>query len=142
MFDSGITHLIDGPKIDSPLNALILMLDYHWLFGEFQLYFEPMGSPYEYKIDLIESGFLCDLFFPITRTLTLSPNHTIDLPSPRLLGVHRAISHILKLSGAGEYIEQILQDMEQVTVEADGSTNLGDIMRLRFDGWLNQLAVF
>jgi hypothetical protein len=59
-----------------------------------------------------------------------------------LLGVHRAIAHISKLSGAGDYIEQILRDMEQVAVEADGSTNLGDIMRLRFDGWLNQLTVF
>ena len=32
--------------------------------------------------------------------------------------------------------------LEQVTVEADGSTTLGDIMRLRFDGWVNQLSVF
>ncbi|EAW13473.1 HNH endonuclease signature motif containing protein [Aspergillus clavatus NRRL 1] len=141
MFDPGITHLIDGPKIDSPLNALTLTLECHRLFGEFQIYFEPTGKPYEYSIDSTESGFLRDPFFPVTRTLMLSPHRTIDPPSPRLLGVHRAIAHILKLSGAGDYIEQILR-MEQVAVEADGSTNLGDIMRLRFDSWLSQLAVF
>lgn len=72
----------------------------------------------------------------------LSPQRTIDPPSPQPLSVHRAIAHILKLSGAGDYIEQILQDMGQVAVEADGSTTLGDIMRLQFDGWLNQLTVF
>ena len=49
---------------------------------------------------------------------------------------------VLGLIGAGEYIEQVLRDLEQVTVEADGSINLGDIMKLRFDGWVNQLTVF
>lgn len=136
MFDPGIIHLIDGPKIDSPLNALTLTIEFHRLFGEFQIYFEPTGRPYEYKIDSVESDFLRDPFFPVTRTLMLSPNHTIDPPSLRLLGVHRAIAKILKLSGAGEYVEQILRDMEQVVVKADGSTNLGDMMKLRLDGWV------
>jgi hypothetical protein len=92
MFDPGITHLIDGPKIDSPLNALTLTLECHRLFGEFQIYFEPTGKPYEYRIDSTESGFLRDPFFPVTRTLMLSAHHTIDPPSPRLIGVHRAIA--------------------------------------------------
>ncbi|OJD17268.1 hypothetical protein ACJ73_08814 [Blastomyces percursus] len=51
--------------------------------------------------------------------------------SGRLLKVHRAIALILKLSGAGEYIEDILRDMEDVKVEADGSTNLGRLLSLR-----------
>lgn len=136
MFDPGITHFIDGPKIDSPSNALTLTLDNHRLFGEFKIYFEPTGGAYEYRIHSTESGFLSDPFFPVTRTLTLSPNRTIDPPSPRLLNIHRAISLILKLSGAAEYIEQILRDLELVTVETDGSTHVGDIMRLRIDGWI------
>ncbi|KAE8384180.1 hypothetical protein BDV23DRAFT_189479 [Aspergillus alliaceus] len=127
MFDPGITHLIDGPNIDSPSNALTLTLENHRLFGEFQIYFESTDRPHEYKIYSVESGFLSDPFFPVTRALTRSPNDTINLPSPRLLSIHRAIAHILKLSGAGEYIEKIVRDLEQVTVEADGSTNLGDI---------------
>ncbi|EFW15964.1 conserved hypothetical protein [Coccidioides posadasii str. Silveira] len=97
MFDTGITHLIDGLKIDSPSNALTLTFDNHRLFGEFQMYFEPTGRAYEYTIHSVESGLLSNPFFPVTRTLTLSPNHTIDPPSPRLLGIHRAISLILKL---------------------------------------------
>ncbi|KKZ62789.1 hypothetical protein EMCG_02900 [[Emmonsia] crescens] len=35
MFDPGIAHLIDGPKIDNPSNALTLTLDNRRLFGEF-----------------------------------------------------------------------------------------------------------
>lgn len=101
-----------------------------------------MGRPYEYKINSVESDFLRDPFFPVTRTLMLSPNHTIDPPSSRLLGIYRAIAQILKLCGAGEFIGQILRDMEQVTVKVDGSTNLGDIMKLQLDGWVQQLVVF
>lgn len=143
MFDPGVIHLIDGPKIDSPINALTLTLDYHRMFGEFQIYFEPTGVPYQYKIDSTErSPFLRDPLFPVTRTLTLSPTRVIDTPSRRLLDVHRAIALIMKLSGAGEYIENILRDIEEVDVKADGSTNLGHIMSLRLGGWLNTLCVF
>lgn len=143
MFDPGLSHRLDGPNIDRSVNALTLTLDYHRLFGEFQIYFEPTGRPLEYKIDSLEnSPFLRDPLFPVTRTLTLSPNLTIDPPDPRLLRVHSAIAHIMKLSGAGDYIERVLRDMQEVDVQADGSTNLGYMMGLRLNGWLNTLSVF
>lgn len=142
MFDPGIGHLIDGPKIDSPINALTLTLDYHRLFGEFQIYFEPTGIRHQYWIDSTEqSPFLRDPLFPVTRSLTVSSHRTIDPPSPRLLGVHRAITLIMKLSGAGEYIERVLRDIEELDVKEDGSTRLGYLAGLRLDGWLNALSV-
>ncbi|TPR11171.1 Berberine and berberine like family protein [Aspergillus niger] len=114
MFDPGLSHRLDGPNIDRPINALTLTLDYHRLFSGFQIYFEPTGRPHEYKIDsLEESTFLRDPFFPVTRTLSLSPNQSIDSPDPRLLRVHCAIAHIMKLSGAGDYIEKVLRDMQE-----------------------------
>ncbi|QSS59909.1 hypothetical protein I7I51_04705 [Histoplasma capsulatum] len=122
MFDPGVAHLIDGPKINSPLNTVTLTLDNHRFFGEFQIYFELTGRAYEYRIHSAEGRFLRDPFFPVTRTLMLSSNRTINPPSPRLLSIHRAISLILKLSGAAEYIDQTLRDLEQATVEVDGST--------------------
>ncbi|EER37830.1 conserved hypothetical protein [Histoplasma capsulatum H143] len=141
MFDSGVIHLIDGPKINSPLNALTLTHDHHQSFREFQIYFEPTSRPYEYRIDSMEkSPSLRDPLFPVTRTLTPSPNRTIDPPSARLLGIHRAIAKIMKLSGADEYIDTILRDLEEVDdVRADGSTNLGHMMSLRLGGWVNPL---
>lgn len=142
MFDAGLSHRLDGPNIDSPINALTLTLDNHRLFGEFQLFFEPTGQPLEYKIDSLESSFLRDPIFPITRKLTLSPNDTVSLPDPRLLRVHSAVAHIMKLSGAGDYIERVLRDIEEVDVKVDGSTNLGYLTGLRLNGWLSTLAVF
>ncbi|KMU83365.1 hypothetical protein CIHG_01147 [Coccidioides immitis H538.4] len=144
MFEPGITHLIEGQDIDSPKNALTLTHHYHRLLGEFEIYFEPIEGVYNrYIIRSTERDpILRDRLLPITRTLTLSPSRTIDPPSPRLLKVHRAIALILKLSGAGEYIENILRDMEDVKVEEDGSTNLGRLLSLRLGGWLRTLPVF
>ncbi|KKZ68030.1 hypothetical protein EMCG_06240 [[Emmonsia] crescens] len=144
LFEPGITHLIDGQGIDSPKNALTLTHHYHRLLSEFEIYFEPIeGAYHRYTIRSTEKDpILCDRLLPVTRTLSLSPNRTIDLPSSRLLKVHRAIALILKLSGAGEHIENILRDMEEVEVKEDGSTNLGRLMNLRFGGWLKTLAVY
>ena len=142
MFDPGIIHLIDGPKIDSPMNALTLTLDYHRQFGEFKIYFEHTGTRHQYRIDSTErSPFLRDPLLPVTRSLTLNPHRTIDPPFPRLLGVHRAIALIMNLSGAGEYIERILRDMEELDVKEDGSTHLGYLASLRLGGWLDTLSV-
>ncbi|KAJ5254038.1 hypothetical protein N7524_011218 [Penicillium chrysogenum] len=131
IFDPRIIYLVNRPEIDSPINALTLTLDYHRLFGEFKIYFEPTKS----------SPFLRDPLFPITRSLTLSPYRTVDPLSSRLLGVHRAIALIMKLSGAGEYIERVLRDIEELDIREDGSTHLGYLAGLRLGGWLDTLSV-
>ncbi|KAJ5677682.1 uncharacterized protein N7477_003315 [Penicillium maclennaniae] len=134
MFDPGIIYLIDGPKIDSPTNALTLTLDYHRLFGEFQIYFERTGTRHQYRIDSTErSPFLRDPLFP-------SQSHGRS-SIPRLLDVHRAIALIMKLSGASEYIERVLRDIEELDVKEDGSTHLGHLAGLRLSGWLDTLSV-
>jgi hypothetical protein len=47
----------------------------------------------------------------------------------------------MKLSGAGEYIERVLRDMEELDVREDGSTHLGYLAGLRLGGWLDTLSV-
>ena len=76
-----------------------------------------------------------NLAFPITRTFYLTDDRSIDPPSPRLLAVHRAIAHILRLSGAGEYIDRLLRDMDEQGIQADGSTELDRLVRLSLGGW-------
>ncbi|KAJ5088428.1 hypothetical protein N7456_012044 [Penicillium angulare] len=127
MFDPGISDLINGPQIYSPINALSLTLEYHRLFSEFQIFFEHTDTPHRAE------PILRDPLFPVTRSLDLSPHNTIDQPSSRLLGVHRAIALIMGLSGAGEYIERILRDLE-LDVKEDGTTNLDQLVRLRLSG--------
>lgn len=109
MFDSDLGPLIAGSEIDSPYNALTLTLDYHRLFGESEIYFEQKDPSLgrTYTIDSTEQRpFLRHSLFPVTRELHLSPELTIDPPASKLLKVHCAIAHLLKLSGAGEYIER------------------------------------
>lgn len=128
MFDPDIGPLTTGPEIDNPYNALTLTRNYCRLFGEFEIYFEQKDPSIErtYVIDSpAQRPFLRDPLFPVTRELHLTPELTIDPAATKLLRVHCVIAHILKLSGAGEYIETTLQEMTEICVSADGSTDLG-----------------
>ncbi|KAF2452499.1 hypothetical protein BDY21DRAFT_312010 [Lineolata rhizophorae] len=136
MFDSGIGHLIEGANIDQPHNALTLTADLHELFGDFRIYFTSTEQEHSYRIDSFLPPALLPIHLPVTRTLYLTPNRTIDPPLPRLLAIHRAIAHILHLSAAGQYIDRILRDVEETGVRADGSTDLSRILRLGLGGWL------
>jgi hypothetical protein len=42
----------------------------------------------------------------------------------------------MKLSGGGEYRNNIHRDLQEVAVKKDGLANLGHIMKLRLGGWL------
>lgn len=137
MFDDGVIHLIEGNDIDRTRNAITLTMEFHQLFGHFEVYFEPHGSqPHTYRIDSVREDFMRPSILPITnRTLFLTDTRTIDPPSPRLLAIHAAIAHILYLSAAGHYIDRILEDLDQGEVLADGSTPLGHFANLRMYGW-------
>ena len=138
MFDDGVVHLIDGPNIDRPGNTITLTHDFHLLFGNFQVFFEPKGNkPHTYRINSTREGFLRHRIFPVDRALFLTETRTIDPPSPRLLAVHSAIPHILHLSAAGRYIDKVLEDLDQKDIKADGSTELGYLAQLRVQGWWN-----
>jgi len=149
MFDPGLTHLIEGPNIDRPINAFTLTNEFHRLVGDFEIFFEPTSAPdlstetqHTYKIDSTQSFKpLRHPILPVTRTLYLTPDHTINPPSPRLLAIHRACVFILHLSGAGDYINKILRDMDEVDVKKDGSTELGRLVGLKAGGWLDEVSV-
>jgi hypothetical protein len=58
------------------------------------------------------------------------PGRTHDLPSPYLLKVHAALCRVLHLSGAAEYIAQVISEGHVriwgrgEVISADGSTDL------------------
>lgn len=144
MFDPEVIRLIDGVEIDRPYNAITLTYHFHRLFGSFKIYFEPSRntkSPHTYNIDTTETTFVRHPIFPVTRSLYLSPDRNIDPPSTRLLALHRAIVGILHLSGAGEYAERILQDMETAGCKEDGSSELGQLISLKL-GWLDGVSAY
>src|SRR5947207_4108449 len=136
MFDDVILHLIEGSDIDRPRNALTLTHDLHQLFGNFEIFFEPIAQlPHTYRIDSTKSGIMRNPIFPLSRTLYLTVTRTIDPPSPRLLAVHRSITRILHLSAAGLYINRILEGLDKKDTKTDGSTKLGHLIELRLGGW-------
>jgi hypothetical protein len=138
MFDDGILHLIAGSEIDRPRNALTMTHDFHQLFGNFEVYFEAVPDiPYTYKIDTTRSGILRNPIFPLTRTLTTT--RIIDPPSPRFLAIHRAITLVLHQSTAGDYIDRILEHLDQINIRKDGSTEVGHLIELRLGGWLRSI---
>lgn len=146
MFDSDACSLIAGKAIDGPANAMSLTLDWHQRFGAFEISFQPSNnqSPHSYKIDYADPNYpFRDPVLPVVRQLymTSSNTKTIDPPSPRLLAIHHAIACILHLSGAGDYIDHVIRDMEEVSMEEDGSAALGVYVRLKVDDWLNGVAV-
>ncbi|OAA37404.1 hypothetical protein NOR_07103 [Metarhizium rileyi] len=114
MLDNDVAHLIEGPDIDRPRNALTLTHNLHQDFGDFQIYFEPTGISNTYRIHTFLPAAIHS-FLPITRGLFLAEDRTIEPPSPRLLAIHRAIAHILQFSAAGRYIDRVLQDLEEQT---------------------------
>ena len=117
---------------------------FHQLFGDFDIYFEPTADQIQhtYKIENVQSrSIFGDPLLPVTRTLYLTPDHTIDPPSPRLLAIHRAIGSILHLSGAGDYTDRIIRDMDEMSIEENGSTELGYYVSLKLAGWLDGVPV-
>ncbi|KAJ3579736.1 hypothetical protein NPX13_g829 [Xylaria arbuscula] len=145
MFDHGVTHLIEGTDIDRPRNALTLTHQLHLFFGDFRIFFEPVQDEQQlhtYRVNsFLHPSVSRTLGLPITRTLYLTDTRTIDPPSPRLLAVHRAIAHILHLSAAGEYIDRLLRDMDEKGILADGSTDVGRLVKLSLSGWLDRGAI-
>lgn len=139
MFDYNIVDLIEGSNIDRPRNALTLTHSLHRFFGDFQVFFNPVPGEeaHTYQINTFLPPTILRGLVPVTRTLFLTESRNIDPPLPRLLALHRAIAHILYLSGAGEYIDKILEDMEAKAARADGSTEMSYIVSLRLGGWLD-----
>ncbi|KAI0520691.1 hypothetical protein F5B22DRAFT_634978 [Xylaria bambusicola] len=114
-------------------NAITLTSFIYIAFNNFKIFFEPIPNqqPYTYRIKTFYHCCLIrNLAFPIIRTFYLTDNRLIDPPLPRLLAVHRAIAHILRLSRAGEYIDKLLQDMDKQGIQADGSTELDKLVKL------------
>jgi hypothetical protein len=143
MFDPGIIRKIEGTDIDRPYNALTLSQTFHRHFGSLKIYFEPEpGFKHRYTIKTVTPLLWFQPNLPITRDLFITSNHSIDPPMSRLLAIHRACCLIMHLSGAGEYINKVLRDMEEIGIKSDGTTELGSIISLRLHQRGEQARVF
>ena len=49
-----------------------------------------------------------------TVSLSITPNRDFEPPLPQLLRIHRAIGRILHLSAAGDYVNDVLRDLQDM----------------------------
>ncbi|KGQ02727.1 hypothetical protein BBAD15_g12055 [Beauveria bassiana D1-5] len=134
MFDNNVAHLTNGVDVDQPHNAITLTLDLHRALRiststarKSPTARIPMKSGHFEELD---SRKCC-----LSQGRCTSADQSINPPAPVLLALHRAIGHILHLSGAGEHIDDIFRKLEDRMVQCDGSTLLAELVQLRMNEW-------
>lgn len=131
---------LEGPRIDSPANAMILEHNIHDEFGKLRCYFEEVGENTYRVVKTRDAAVLMPLFAPKGDTITFincepaGVRHA-ELPSPRLLKLHAACAKMMEMAGAAEYVESVLYDLERMeeegTLMGDGSSDIGIVLRMR-----------
>jgi hypothetical protein len=78
----------------------------------------------KYKLEAADSMFLFGR--PEFVTFSTPDPKTLPLPKPAYLHIHAKCAKIAHLSGASEYIEKVLRDLEEICVLAEdgGSSQL------------------
>ncbi|KAF9513329.1 hypothetical protein BS47DRAFT_1485733 [Hydnum rufescens UP504] len=106
-------------------NVLTLEMSIHEEFDKLGIYLDPIaevGGPF---LRATHSS-RCSTFDFSNRFPTIvftSSDPLLPLPNPRYLEMHAAAAKVAHLSGAAEYIERTLRDLEEVKVlSADGSS--------------------
>ncbi|KAI9651980.1 MAG: hypothetical protein M1829_001993 [Trizodia sp. TS-e1964] len=128
MFDSTAMALIDGAGIDTPKNAILLSKNWRHFFGTFQVYFDKADNQANtYTVCVANPN---ESIRSLPRTVTFQWE-SIELPSPHLLALHKAVAKIMYLTGAGECTDHIDRYDSAETIAADGSTNLAILLNLR-----------
>ncbi|KAH9910957.1 uncharacterized protein B0H18DRAFT_842565, partial [Fomitopsis serialis] len=109
----GNTRVLDelhGANVHRLENVMTLRLNEHSFFDRLKLWLE--STMYRREI-------------PPTMTFTTPDPEKLPLPSPDYLRLHAAAARVAHLSGAGEYIDKLLRDMEETRVLSnDGSSAL------------------
>lgn len=143
MFDPGISSILTGTLIDTPMNAMILAAELHDRFGSLQCYLQadPTAGDNAYTFHTTRGASTLDpAFAPAASHIVFKNNERgdtvpADLPSPRLLALHRACCLMLSISGAAEYVENLLDDtealMQKGVLAEDGSSNVALFLRMR-----------
>ena len=129
MFGSTIETIIRQEEIDTPGNTMLLNKGLHYYFRDFGIYFEHLeGNQYEVKS---WNEFIKPKILPRKVTLRQHGSSTTTLPLQGLLKTHKAIGEILHVSGAAEAVDRLLRELDEETIDAGGSTSLGDLVGLQ-----------
>ncbi|KAG2012322.1 hypothetical protein CC2G_012350 [Coprinopsis cinerea AmutBmut pab1-1] len=129
----GYTSILDelqGPNVHRLENVMTLDPNIQGAFHMLRLWFapsrDPNAEPNTYELEASEP-FIIKHFPKIVRFQSSDPEN-LPLPSPRYLEIHAAFARIAHFSGATDYIDRIMRDLEDKTVLAnDGSS--GELLK-------------
>lgn len=113
---------LNGPKVHSLYNVMTMEKNVHDWFDRLEMWFEATNVTNCYRVKAVYDYEYHKLPERITFT---TPNHdTLPVPSPKLLALHAACAKVAHLSGAGEYIDKIDRDVEDLGVLSyDGASS-------------------
>ncbi|KAH8801243.1 hypothetical protein DL96DRAFT_1635691 [Flagelloscypha sp. PMI_526] len=110
---------LHGPKIHSLCNVMTVSKDDHDFFERLELWFEKTETPNCYSC---QKSVAC-ILAPEFVTFTTPDPINLPLPSPDLLTLHGVCAKVAHLSGAGEYVDGVLEDLEHLDVLATDGTS-------------------
>ncbi|KAJ3906631.1 hypothetical protein F5879DRAFT_876955 [Lentinula edodes] len=127
-------------NIHSLWNVMTLVQPIHDSFDRLELWFEATDNEHEYFIKTTDetNRLLSELNGPITLT---SSDPNVPLPDPKLLAFHAAACRVAYLSGATEYMEEILRDFERLNVLAEDGGSLAILEHAFFQAGLVRVEV-
>ncbi|KAF5374168.1 hypothetical protein D9615_008901 [Tricholomella constricta] len=119
-FGYDVESLTD-PNVHSLFNVMTMQFDVHVFFDRLNMWFEGTEIANFYKIQTISEWIKVPKLVNFTSS---NPTKYPDLPSPKLLALHAACAKVAHLSGAGEYIDSLIADLDYLDELAfDGSTS-------------------
>lgn len=131
MFSPGTMGGYHGPAMDFSQNALTLEAGKHTVFGRLEMYFEPIqGSQVNYTVHHVNET-IPGLVGVYPKNITFRTVPDVPSPDANLLATHRACARIAHATGAAEACMNFFRDLDDGTVEADGSTPLGCLVAYR-----------
>ncbi|KAH9031324.1 hypothetical protein EDB85DRAFT_2089767 [Lactarius pseudohatsudake] len=115
---------LTGKKIYSLDNVMTLELNMRDSFDQLDMWFEAVkGSPNTYTMKATDTVFLAKCKAADCKITLTSADPRLPLPNPDYLEIHAACCRVAHLSGAGEYMDKVLEDLEDSRVlSQDGSS--------------------
>jgi len=117
--DINIDRFADG-NVHDLSNILTLSANAHIDFNYLRIWLEQTSTPHTYNVGSRSRAFAAN--YPATVIFTTAVPG-LPLPDPSLLALHAACARVSMMSGAVEYFNLILRDMETTQVLAsDGKS--------------------
>ncbi|KAF8875988.1 hypothetical protein BD779DRAFT_1449710, partial [Infundibulicybe gibba] len=104
-------------------NVMIMEPRAHRTFDSLRIWLEPTSVPNEYTPHSVHDGvWVQDMSNPAAFS---SADSELPIPSPDYIALHAACAKVANLSGAGEYVESMWDNIEDARVlSTDGSSSM------------------